>query len=55
MSSAAEAIDRTLVEAEEAIACVDAAAHAFDFEQGRLDKAEERLFALRAAARKLNT
>ena len=55
LSSAAEAIDRTLVEAEEAIACVDAAAHAFDFEPGRLDKAEERLFALRAAARKLNT
>ncbi|MDP3370295.1 MAG: DNA repair protein RecN, partial [Brevundimonas sp.] len=55
LSAAAEAIDRTMVEAEEAIACVDAAAHAFDFEPGRLDKAEERLFALRAAARKLNT
>jgi DNA repair protein RecN (Recombination protein N) len=53
--SAAEAIDRTLVEAAEAIAEVDAAANAFDFEPGRLDKAEERLFALRAAARKLNT
>ncbi|WP_372707952.1 DNA repair protein RecN [Brevundimonas sp.] len=55
LTAAAEAIDRTLVEAEEAIACVDAAANAFDFEPGRLDKAEERLFALRAAARKLNT
>jgi len=55
LSAAAEAIDRTMVEAEEAIACVDAAANAFDFEPGRLDKAEERLFALRAAARKLNT
>ena len=55
LSAAAEAIDRTMVEAEEAIACVDAAAAAFDFEPGRLDKAEERLFALRAAARKLNT
>lgn len=54
LSAAAEAIDRTLVEAEEAIACVDAAADAFEFEPGRLDKAEERLFALRAAARKLN-
>lgn len=52
---AAEAIDRALVEAVEAIAAVDAAADAFDFEPGRLDKAEERLFALRAAARKLNT
>ena len=55
LTAAAEAIDRTMVEAEEAIACVDAAANAFDFEPGRLDKAEERLFALRAAARKLNT
>jgi DNA repair protein RecN (Recombination protein N) len=55
LSSAAEAIDRTMVEAAEAIAEVDAAANAFDFEPGRLDKAEERLFALRAAARKLNT
>jgi DNA repair protein RecN (Recombination protein N) len=55
LEAAAEAIDRTLVEATEAIATVDAAANAFDFEPGRLDKAEERLFALRAAARKLNT
>lgn len=55
LTAAAEAIDRTLVEAEEALACVDAAAGAFDFEPGRLDKTEERLFALRAAARKLNT
>jgi DNA repair protein RecN (Recombination protein N) len=55
LAVAAEAIDRTLVEAQEAIAAVDAAADAFDFEPGRLDKAEERLFALRAAARKLNT
>ena len=55
LSAAAEAIDRTLVEAQEAVAAVDAAADAFDFEPGRLDKAEERLFALRAAARKLNT
>jgi DNA repair protein RecN (Recombination protein N) len=55
LTSAAEAIDRTMVEAAEAIAEVDAAAAAFDFEPGRLDKAEERLFALRAAARKLNT
>src|SRR5690606_12944706 len=54
LALAAEAVDRALVEAEEAIACVDAAADAFDFEPGRLDKAEERLFALRAAARKLN-
>jgi DNA repair protein RecN (Recombination protein N) len=55
LTAAAEAIDRTMVEAAEAIAEVDAAASAFDFEPGRLDKAEERLFALRATARKLNT
>jgi len=55
LAAAAEAIDRTIVEAVEAIAEVDAAAAAFDFEPGRLDKAEERLFALRAVARKLNT
>jgi DNA repair protein RecN (Recombination protein N) len=55
LAAAAEAIDRTIVEAVEAVAEVDAAAAAFDFEPGRLDKAEERLFALRAAARKLNT
>ncbi|HYF22700.1 MAG TPA: DNA repair protein RecN [Caulobacteraceae bacterium] len=53
LAAAAEAIDRTLIEALEAIAGIDAAAEAFDFEPGRLDKAEERLFALRAAARKL--
>ncbi|NEX94622.1 AAA family ATPase, partial [Caulobacter sp. 17J65-9] len=54
LRAAAEAVDRALVEAQEAIAAVDNAADAFDFEPGRLDKAEERLFALRAAARKLN-
>ena len=55
LALAAEAVDRALVEATEAVAAVDAAADAFDFEPGRLDKAEERLFSLRAAARKLNT
>lgn len=55
LGAAVDAIDRALVEATEAVAAVDAAADAFDFEPGRLDKAEERLFALRAAARKLNT
>lgn len=55
LSDAVEAIDRTMVEAMEAIAAVDAAADAFDFEPGALDKTEERLFALRATARKLHT
>jgi DNA repair protein RecN (Recombination protein N) len=52
--TAAEAVDRALVEGLEAVAAVDAAAAAFDFEPDRLDKAEERLFALRGMARKLN-
>jgi DNA repair protein RecN (Recombination protein N) len=54
LGAAAEAVDRALVELTEAQAAVDAAANAFDIEPGRLDKAEERLFALRAQARKLN-
>ena len=53
LTEAAAAVERTLVEAHEAASAVDAAASAFDFEPDRLDKAEERLFALRAMARKL--
>ena len=52
LRNAADAVDRALVEAVEAAAAIDAAADAFVFEPGRLDKAEERLFALRATARK---
>ncbi len=51
---AAAAVDRALVEAGEAAAAIDSAADAFDVEPGRLEKAEERLFALRAMARKLS-
>ncbi len=54
IAAAADAVDRALVEAGEAAAAIDAAAGAFDVEPDRLDKAEERLFALRAMARKLN-
>ena len=50
---AAEAIERALAEASEAVAAVDSAAAAFEIEPGQLEKAEERLFALRAMARKL--
>jgi len=50
---AAEALERALAEASEASAAIDAAAEAFDIEPGQLEKAEERLFALRAMARKL--
>ncbi len=50
---AASGVERALAEASEALAAMDAAARAFDVEPGQLDKAEERLFALRAMARKL--
>jgi DNA repair protein RecN (Recombination protein N) len=53
IEAAAEAVDRALIEATEASAAIDAAGEAFDFEPDRLEKAEERLFALRGAARKL--
>jgi DNA repair protein RecN (Recombination protein N) len=54
LSDAAEALDRTLIAADEALALMDAAADALDVEPGKLDRVEERLFALRAMARKLN-
>jgi DNA repair protein RecN (Recombination protein N) len=54
ITEAAAGLDRTLIEAEEALAAIDAAAAAFDFEPDQLEQAEERLFALRAMARKLN-
>ena len=54
LAAAAEAADRALIELTEAQAAVDAAADAFEFEPDQLETAEERLFALRAAARKLN-
>jgi DNA repair protein RecN (Recombination protein N) len=53
IGEAAAAVERALVEADEASSAIDAAAAAFDFEPDRLEKAEERLFALRAMARKL--
>ncbi len=54
MAAATSAIDRALVEAQEAEAAIDGAAEAFDFDPDRLEKTEERLFELRAMARKLN-
>ena len=53
IAEAIAAIERALVEADESLAAIDAAATAFDFEPGRLEQAEERLFALRAMSRKL--
>jgi len=54
LTAACEAVDRALVEAQEAAAAIDAAADSFDVDPDRLEKAEERLFALRAMARKLS-
>lgn len=47
-----EALDRAALEADEANAALRAAGESLQPDQGRLDKIEERLFALRAAARK---
>ncbi|MEO8812718.1 MAG: DNA repair protein RecN [Caulobacteraceae bacterium] len=55
IEAAAEATDRALIETGEATAAVDAAAAAFEFEPDRLERVEERLFAVRALARKLET
>ncbi len=48
------ALDRTLSEATEAQAQLETARDALEFDPNRLEKIEERLFALRAAARKHN-
>ena len=53
ITEAAAALDRAMLESDEALAAIDLAAAAFDFEPGQLDAAEERLFALRGMARKL--
>jgi len=53
LAEASAAVDRVLIEAQEAEAVVDLAAEAFEFEPDRLEKAEERLFDLRGLARKL--
>ncbi|MEE9346841.1 MAG: DNA repair protein RecN [Robiginitomaculum sp.] len=55
LSEAASALDKALIETEEARSAVAHAASAFDVEPGALDGVEQRLFALRAAARKFNT
>jgi DNA repair protein RecN (Recombination protein N) len=53
LADSIEATERSLSEIAEAEATIDAAAQAFDFEPDQLEKVEERLFALRAAARRL--
>jgi DNA repair protein RecN (Recombination protein N) len=54
LDAALAALDRALSEATEAQAQLEAARDALEFDPARLDKIEERLFALRAAARKHN-
>jgi DNA repair protein RecN (Recombination protein N) len=48
----AAAFERAVIETTEATALLDAAGNALDAEPGRLEQVEERLFALRAAARR---
>ena len=52
LNSAAEALERAMLETQEAREAVTIAAQSFDIEPGRLENTEKRLFALRAAARK---
>lgn len=52
LSGASKAIDRALLEFQEARQAVDVAARSFDLEPGELDRIERRLFELRGAARK---
>lgn len=52
LQSAAEALERAMLETQEAREAVSMAAQSFDVEPGRLEAAEKRLFSLRAAARK---
>ncbi|MDB2439232.1 DNA repair protein RecN [Hellea sp.] len=52
LNSAAQALERAMLETQEAREAVSLAAQSFNVEPGRLDETEKRLFALRAAARK---
>lgn len=52
LGTAAQALERAMLETHEAREAVSVAAQSFDVEPGRLDDTEKRLFALRAASRK---
>lgn len=52
LQAAAESLERALLETNDAREAVSHAADAFDVEPGKLERVEERLFSLRAAARK---
>lgn len=55
LTRAADALDRAIGDLQEAAASIELASRAFDFEPDQLERTEERLFALRAAARKYAT
>ena len=55
LDALSEALDRAAIEAEEAEGALGAAQSALDADPGRLEAVEERLFSLRAAARKHRT
>lgn len=52
LQSASQALERAMLETQEARDAVNTAAQSFNVEPGRLEETEKRLFALRAAARK---
>jgi len=52
LETAAQALERAMLETQEAREAVSLAAQSFNVEPGKLDETEKRLFALRAAARK---
>ncbi len=52
LQNASEALERALLETQDAKQAVAIAAQSFEVEPGRLDETEKRLFSLRAAARK---
>ncbi len=54
LAAASAALERALIETLEAVDALESAAQAFDFEPDRLERTEERLFALRAVARRLH-
>jgi DNA repair protein RecN (Recombination protein N) len=54
MGAAADATDRAVIEATEAMSAIDSLASALTFEPDELERVEERLFAIRSLARKLD-
>ena len=55
IAKATSALEKALIETEEARAAITDCAQVFDVEPGALNRTEERLFSLRGAARKFNT